>query len=550
MSGFLSAFQDPPIVRLFSAKASTMARNSTPTQLQLRALTSLLALVLTLLFISFPANSNAAIVVPKQERKQDSAHHSNGHSAGDDVTRGLHSSYFYIGGSYVSDGSSGEVFDGQMYVERWDPPSDCASSSYGRSSQHTQSNWFQLFRRDAHASHERARPECIKRPYPLILIHGNGQTGTNWLSTADERPGWALQFASRGYTVYVVDQPSRGRSPWNPHLHPNISSPFPFRTIEKRFTAPETFPENTWRNVSAHTQWPGEGPRRGLRGSRTFDKLYVSQVQYLSSGAEAQSLTQRAGTALLDKLGPSIVVTHSQAGAMGWLLADARPELIKALVQLEPTGPPREEAIIRSGPARRWGLTDIPLRYSPDVEVNAVDLDVVQQMRADAPGLTRCWRQRDDASSKPRRLPNLAGKEILLVTSEASYHTAYDHCTSAWLTQAGVRHEHLKLQDVGLRGNAHFMFMENNAADIEAWLDRWIQEHVNSSDHQSISNAYLPPSHSLDLRLASCEPTLPALPALLAFSFLLLSSEITSARSIASTTLLNSSTSVRTMRAA
>jgi pimeloyl-ACP methyl ester carboxylesterase len=62
----------------------------------------------------------------------------------------------------------------------------------------------------------------------------------------------------------------------------------------------------------------------------------------------------RAGREL-DKIGPAIVVTHSQSGLFGWLLATRRPNLVKAVISYEPgfvfpegAVPPRS----RSSPAR------------------------------------------------------------------------------------------------------------------------------------------------------------------------------------------------------
>ena len=44
-----------------------------------------------------------------------------------------------------------------------------------------------------------------RRPYPLVLIHGGGGQGLDWLGTPDGRPGWATYLVQEGYTVYVVD---------------------------------------------------------------------------------------------------------------------------------------------------------------------------------------------------------------------------------------------------------------------------------------------------------------------------------------------------------
>ncbi|MCC6779567.1 MAG: hypothetical protein IT537_23550 [Hyphomicrobiales bacterium] len=60
--------------------------------------------------------------------------------------------------------------------------------------------------------------------------------------------------------------------------------------------------------------------------------------------------------------------------------------------------------------------------------------------------------------------------------AEASYHAAYDHCTAAYLTQAGVRNTLIRLADVGVRVNGHMMMIERNnlaiAGVIAQWLDR------------------------------------------------------------------------------
>ncbi len=40
----------------------------------------------------------------------------------------------------------------------------------------------------------------------------------------------------------------------------------------------------------------------------------------------------------------------------------------------------------------------------------------------------------------------------------------YDLCTSAFLTQAGVRNTLIRVVDVGVHGNGHMMIEKNNAA--------------------------------------------------------------------------------------
>jgi pimeloyl-ACP methyl ester carboxylesterase len=53
--------------------------------------------------------------------------------------------------------------------------------------------------------------------------------------------------------------------------------------------------------------------------------------------------------ALLEKIGSAIVLTHSQAGVIGFKLADALPDLDKAHVAIEPNGLPFYDIDFKSG---------------------------------------------------------------------------------------------------------------------------------------------------------------------------------------------------------
>src|SRR5262249_8485269 len=165
-----------------------------------------------------------------------------------------------------------------------------------------------------------------------------------------------------GYVVYLVDQPARGRSAWRSSVNGALQT-VSVGTVERRFTAPEKF--GAWPQAKRHTQWPGDGDKKGLRGDPIFDAFYATQVASLASAVETQTLAQTAGAALLDRIGPAVVVTHSQAGPFGWLLADVRPSAVKAIVAVEPNGPPFQNAITGEERARPWGLADIALTYDP-----------------------------------------------------------------------------------------------------------------------------------------------------------------------------------------
>jgi hypothetical protein len=73
---------------------------------------------------------------------------------------------------------------------------------------------------------------------------------------------------------------------------------------------------------------------------------------------------------------------------------------------------------------------------------------------------------------------NLIGIPVLLATSEAGYHAAYDHCTVGYLRQAGVPVDFVRLADVGLTGNGHMMMLEKNSKGVATFLNGWIRKNI------------------------------------------------------------------------
>lgn len=315
-------------------------------------------------------------------------------------------------------------------------------------------------------------PAKRTHPYPIVMIHGLWQSGTNFTGTPDGREGWAQYFLRQGYAVYVVDQPGRGRSAYEPATDPPLRQP-DIEDVQRRFIAPERY--NLWPQAHLHTQWPG----KGAPGDPIFDQFFASQLPSIGDNTVQTMLTRDAAVTLLDKIGPSIVLTHSQSGAFGWPIADARPNLVKAIVAVEPSGPPFFNTDIVPAPEwfrdsamqqRRWGVTDVPLTYSPPVR-DASQLTIERQEKADGPDLVRCWLQKAPA----RQIPNLGKIPILIVTAEASYHAPYDHCTVKFLEQAGAHPSHVRLAEVGIRGNGHMMMLEKNNVVIAGLIDRFLR---------------------------------------------------------------------------
>jgi len=343
--------------------------------------------------------------------------------------------YFFVGGKY-STVKDQQVMSGQFYVE------------------------FQIPSKQTH-------------DWPIVMIHGGGQSGTNFTGTPDGREGWAQYFLRQGYAVYVVDQPGRGRAAYLADLYGGVTPPS-LDNVQRRFVAPERY--RLWPQARLHTQWPGTG----APGDAVFDQFYASQLPSIQDFTLQQVLNRDAIVALLDRIGPAIVLTHSQSGAFGWPVADRRPDLVKAIVAVEPNGPPFFDVTNVPAPewfrdsatqTRPWGVTAVPLSYAPPAN-NTSDLAILRQEKPDAPDLTKCWLQKSPA----RQLPNLQKIPILIMTAEASYHAPYDHCTVKYLEQAGVHSTWIKLADIGIHGNGHMMMLEKNNLDIAAVISTWLSK--------------------------------------------------------------------------
>jgi pimeloyl-ACP methyl ester carboxylesterase len=361
----------------------------------------------------------------------------------DDLSR---TGIFYAGGKYV--GAPGkETMGGDAYVEVW-------------------------------------VPKQIRHPYPIIYIHGAGQTATDWMQTPDGRPGWAYYFAKQGYVQYMVDSPARGRSPYVPDHDGNLTIRNA-ANLQATFTA--SAKKGNFPRAHLHTQWPGTG----LMGDPIFDEFAKTQVQFLGGGGPAtqDELSRDAFIALLDMIkGPVIILSHSQGGTVGWLMADARPSQIKGIVTVEPAAPPIKgvdtaKVAYQAGGGLTWGIASDPVHYDPPVK-DPSELQVALEEKSDIPGdVVPCYLQKEPA----RKLVNLEKIPVVYLSAEGGYHRVFDHCLAKWLNQAGVKTQFVRLEDVGIHGNGHEMMLEKNSEEIAKFIGGWIDKNVPQKDKASMA---------------------------------------------------------------
>jgi pimeloyl-ACP methyl ester carboxylesterase len=348
--------------------------------------------------------------------------------------------YFFVGGKYF-DTPNGKVMAGHAYVE------------------------YQI-------------PEKRTHRFPLVMIAGGAMSGANFTGTPDGRDGWAQFFLAQGYAVYMVDQVGRGRSPYVESVYgkSNLNTS---KFLMERFVTVARY--NLWPQAHLHTQWPGTGEP----GDPIYDQMQAQELPDIANAILREQLNRDAGVALFDKIGPAVLFTHSQSGAYGWAIADARPALVKGIVAIEAGMRPFRDVVFvgapdyfKDGPVNKaWGIGNIALAYTPQVS-DPSELAFVQQDKPAAPDLVSCILQKEPA----RQLVNLKDIPILILTSEAGFHATSDHCNSLFLTQAGVDNDFIRLPDIGIHGNSHYLMLEKNSIEIAGVVANWLGKRMTPAE--------------------------------------------------------------------
>ncbi len=292
-------------------------------------------------------------------------------------------------------------------------------------------------------------PAEKRHPYPVVMIHGGGGQGTHMMGIGG-RPGWVHYFVQAGYSVYWLDRPSYGRSPYHPdalgpsHL-PNVP---PFEGL---LTSTAVF--NT-------AQWPGPG---GMNDP-VIDQFMACESGNVSDEAFHSELAWNGGTELVDRIGPCILLPHAFGGFFAWGVADRRPNLIKAIFAMEINGNPFAAQL-------RWGLTAAPMTYDPPVTDLAQFRLVDHALPLDAPRpLVASYKLQAEPVHKWK---NLRGIPMGWLTTEFGGGGS-PIPNVEFLKQVGCQAEMVRLRDYGILGNGNLMLLEKNNHQVFKVVDDWL----------------------------------------------------------------------------
>lgn len=165
---------------------------------------------------------------------------------------------------------------------------------------------------------------------PVLLWHGGGMTGSHWESTPDGRTGWLWRFLEAGFDVFVSDAVERGRSSWA--SWPQIYKDAPlFRTKQEAWHMFRIGPQNGYSSEAVDRR-PFSGQQFPVQAFDDFAKQWVPRW------VDHDAMALAAYDALIERVGPCIIVAHSQGGGYAIAAAQRHPDLVRAVVAIEPAG--------------------------------------------------------------------------------------------------------------------------------------------------------------------------------------------------------------------
>jgi hypothetical protein len=274
------------------------------------------------------------------------------------------------------------------------------------------------------------------RRYPLILWHGAGQFSKTWETTPDGREGYQNIFLRRRFAVYVIDQPRRGNAGRS--------------TVEAAIKP--TPDEQMWFGMFRIGIWPNYFP--GVQFSRdpqALDQYFRSMTP--NTGPFDIGVITDAVSQLLDKTGPAILVTHSQAGGPGWITA-IKSAKVRAIVAYEPGSNfvfPEGE-VPEAMPSANGTLEGVAIPAADFEKLTKIPIVIYFG---------------DNIPGKPGATPGEDNWRVRLAMARLWRDAVNRHGGDATLVH---------LPEIGIRGNTHFPFSDLNNVEIADLMSKFLTD--------------------------------------------------------------------------
>src|ERR1700752_957489 len=293
------------------------------------------------------------------------------------------------------------------------------------------------------------------RKLPLVRWHGAGQFSKTWETTADGREGYQNIFLRRGFPVYVIDQPRRGDAG---------------RSMVQSTITP-TPGEQLWFGMFRIGLWPNYFP--GVQFSKDPEALnqYFRSMTPNTGPFDVPVITN-AVSALFDKIGPGILVTHSQSGGPGWITA-IKNRNVRAIVAYEPGSififP--EGEVPASMPSAMGPLEGVAVPLSDFIQLTKIPIiiyygDNIPEQPSASPTEDN-WRGRLAMGPAWRGAGQTARGRVRLAMARLWRDAVNRHGGDVTLVH---------LPEIGIRGNTHFPFSDLNNVQIADLMSEFLKK--------------------------------------------------------------------------
>jgi pimeloyl-ACP methyl ester carboxylesterase len=276
-------------------------------------------------------------------------------------------------------------------------------------------------------------PAVVLHKLPIIMVHGSGLTGMSYETTPDGREGWATYFTRLGFKVYVVDFPGRGRAGFNPTP---LNQAKTTGDLTGQPSLSRTGLESAWvqfrMGPTDFVPFPGVQAPEASNGGINEAVAEQFSAQGVPNGEStltpASSTTVPAAIdALLEKVGPAILMVHSQAGNFADAAVTARPDLVKMMIHVE----------------------------------------------------SNCGTLSAAALAAYKQVPNVLyihGDNVIGNTAASTGQPRLTACTAAMtaINANGGRATLTQLPNVGIHGNCHMMMQDKNNLDVADYIIKQI----------------------------------------------------------------------------
>jgi hypothetical protein len=279
-----------------------------------------------------------------------------------------------------------------------------------------------------------------RRQYPLVLWHGENQSGKTWESTPDGREGFQSILLRRGFATYIIDQPRRARGGRGMQ---GTTIPSAATSLAQGGEAAlfKTARLGVWNPPNAPSYFPGvQFPKDAESRTQFFRQQTPNTGVGEWEGADPTATTN-AVSELFNKIGPGVLITHSGSGGPGWLAA-TKSANIKGIISYEPL-----RFLFPTGELPP------PVGNIPMVEISA----------AEFAKLTRIPIQLvygDNISKDPSSAAAFANAQAFVKA----------------IKRHGGDAELLHLPTVGVRGNTHFPFSDLNNGAVADQLSKFLHK--------------------------------------------------------------------------